>query len=372
MKQVLGGVVVLLLACLAVQADDKPGDKLTPRAEYDALVKEHQAAQNAYFKAMREGKTPQEKEKNRKEAEAKLEKVQARFVALAEKHPGDPVAVDALVRVVENNFTSGSDARKRALEVLARDHAKSDKVGPLCRSLAFGFDKRNERLLRAILDKNPSKAIQAEACLALTQTLERQAMIVRRLAEDEALRERAEQFMGKEAVAELRKADPAKLEGESEKLSRQLADRYVGELKPDRLVALCQRLRFSSGKGSEVLLRSLLKHEKREVQGVACLTLAQVLKQRADAAAQKDDKQAAKLRDECEKLFARAADRYADVKMGFAGTVGDAAKKELYEIRYLAVGKPAPEVEGQDQDGKKFKLSDYKGKVVLLDFWNQF
>jgi cytochrome oxidase Cu insertion factor (SCO1/SenC/PrrC family) len=24
-----------------------------------------------------------------------------------------------------------------------------------------------------------------------------------------------------------------------------------------------------------------------------------------------------------------------------------------------------------DQDGKKFKLSDYKGKVVLLDFWSQ-
>jgi cytochrome oxidase Cu insertion factor (SCO1/SenC/PrrC family) len=32
----------------------------------------------------------------------------------------------------------------------------------------------------------------------------------------------------------------------------------------------------------------------------------------------------------------------------------------------------APEVKGTDQDGKHFKLSDYKGKVVLLDFWSEF
>ncbi|MBM3833821.1 MAG: PDZ domain-containing protein [Verrucomicrobia bacterium] len=36
------------------------------------------------------------------------------------------------------------------------------------------------------------------------------------------------------------------------------------------------------------------------------------------------------------------------------------------------VGQPAPEIEGEDVDGKKFKLSDYKGKVVLLDFWGDW
>ncbi len=35
----------------------------------------------------------------------------------------------------------------------------------------------------------------------------------------------------------------------------------------------------------------------------------------------------------------------------------------------LKVGTAAPEIEGEDLDGKKFKLSDYKGKVVMLDFW---
>jgi cytochrome oxidase Cu insertion factor (SCO1/SenC/PrrC family) len=35
----------------------------------------------------------------------------------------------------------------------------------------------------------------------------------------------------------------------------------------------------------------------------------------------------------------------------------------------LTFGNLAPEIEGQDADGKSFKLSDYRGKVVLLDFW---
>jgi cytochrome oxidase Cu insertion factor (SCO1/SenC/PrrC family) len=35
----------------------------------------------------------------------------------------------------------------------------------------------------------------------------------------------------------------------------------------------------------------------------------------------------------------------------------------------LAVGQPAPEIEGEDLEGVPFKLSDYRGKVVVLDFW---
>ena len=38
-------------------------------------------------------------------------------------------------------------------------------------------------------------------------------------------------------------------------------------------------------------------------------------------------------------------------------------------IRHLAVGKEAPDIDGPDQDGVRFKLSDYRGKVVLLYFW---
>ena len=32
-------------------------------------------------------------------------------------------------------------------------------------------------------------------------------------------------------------------------------------------------------------------------------------------------------------------------------------------------GEKAPDISGEDVDGKEFKLSDYRGKVVVLDFW---
>ena len=42
------------------------------------------------------------------------------------------------------------------------------------------------------------------------------------------------------------------------------------------------------------------------------------------------------------------------------------------EIRHLSVGREALDIDGQDQDGKRFKLSDYRGKVVLLYFWSEY
>lgn len=33
------------------------------------------------------------------------------------------------------------------------------------------------------------------------------------------------------------------------------------------------------------------------------------------------------------------------------------------------VNESAPDITGEDVDGKEFKLSDYRGKVVVLDFW---
>jgi len=41
----------------------------------------------------------------------------------------------------------------------------------------------------------------------------------------------------------------------------------------------------------------------------------------------------------------------------------------IFEKEKLGIGCTAPDIEGDDHTGTVFKLSDYRGKVILLDFW---
>ena len=45
------------------------------------------------------------------------------------------------------------------------------------------------------------------------------------------------------------------------------------------------------------------------------------------------------------------------------------AQRQVGELRSRAIGMPAPEIAGTDLDGKPMKLSDHRGRVVLLNFW---
>jgi hypothetical protein len=134
-----------------------------------------------------------------------------------------------------------------------------------------------------------------------------------------------------------------------------------------KLGTVCQTLVYANSPDAEKKLRTVLeKSPHKEVQGRACLSLAQYLRNRS---ARSGGDQARK---EVEELFERVADKYADVPYYGTQKLGDAARAELFEIRNLAIGKPAPDIEGEDIDGKKFKLSEYKGKVVVLDFWGHW
>jgi hypothetical protein len=115
---------------------------------------------------------------------------------------------------------------------------------------------------------------------------------------------------------------------------------------------------------AEKVCRAVLdKSKDKKAQAFACLGLAQLAKGKAENPGVKPA-EAAKLNKEAEDLYDRVVKDYADVKQAVK-----IAEKELFPIRHLVIGKEAPEIEGEDGDGKKFKLSDYKGKVVVLDFW---
>ena len=70
-------------------------------------------------------------------------------------------------------------------------------------------------------------------------------------------------------------------------------------------------------------------------------------------------------------MFQEVAGKFGEVEYGDK-TIADVAEAAIYEIENLSLSKAAPEIEGEDIDGVAFRLSDYRGKVVLLDFWGHW
>jgi outer membrane protein assembly factor BamB len=270
------------LVCASLQGE--------PAQQYQALLKQRQDLPDELSKARTQAE--------RQQVLARLASLPQHFLELAEKSPEDPVALPALTQTVEvvngMAFPAGGTGSPghRALAILARDHVKSDKLGPVCQQVVFGFHKSHETFLRAVLERNPHRDVQGLACLSLAQFLNNRLHRLNQVRDQDGpeLAQRYYRVFGREYIEALLWQDRAQLAGEAET------------------------------------------------------------------------------------LFVRAGNEYGDVKIpvtfvGTGGTVAEKANAELFQIRNLAVGKSAQDIHGQDQDGKRFKLTDYRGKVVLLDFW---
>lgn len=111
------------------------------------------------------------------------------------------------------------------------------------------------------------------------------------------------------------------------------------------------------------LKAALAKATTRDGKAILTYSMAELAKTRAENA-EPESAEAAKYSKEAESLYEQVIKSYHDVDK-----VTKLAEKELFALRNLAIGKVAPDIQGDDSAGKKFKLSDYRGKVVLLDFW---
>jgi hypothetical protein len=280
----MGGILGLVLGLSMAATEDKP---VAPAEQLKALVKEAGEAGQAYWKAT----TAEE----RKQVGVRVVPLPQKFLDLAEKNPHEPWTLEALTHVITmeywlDNYSShpgwGKDSRQaRAIAIVLRDHVRSDKLGETCKRVNFGFRKECETFLRTVLDENPHRDVQGQACLYLAQFLNGRLNRLDLLKDQPDLSRRYEGLYGLDYLDNLRRQDRAK-------------------------------------------------------------AVAQI-----------------------EAVFEQAAEKYGDVKLPFGGTVGDNATMELFAIRHLAVGKQAADIEGPDQNGLRFKLSEYRGKVVLLYFW---
>jgi peroxiredoxin len=76
-------------------------------------------------------------------------------------------------------------------------------------------------------------------------------------------------------------------------------------------------------------------------------------------------------REEAASLFEEVMTKHADITINGFKPATQAAGM-MFELRHLQPGGEAPEIEGKDGDGATFKLSDYRGKNVLLVFWGSW
>src|SRR5438552_2066572 len=156
MYRIARGLLILALAVPAPPAAGPPNEQpAAPAEQYQALVKVYQDALQTYSEALGKAKTYDERLKVFDEVYPKPEKLAPRFLELAEKYPQDPVAFDALTWIVVNCVRSPAriPARAKAVAILSQDHARREKLGPICQNLANGSDEETALLLAAVLDK---------------------------------------------------------------------------------------------------------------------------------------------------------------------------------------------------------------------------
>jgi thiol-disulfide isomerase/thioredoxin len=118
----------------------------------------------------------------------------------------------------------------------------------------------------------------------------------------------------------------------------------------------------------ELLKAGLERHERQEVRGLAGLALATSLAQAGQKVRDSNPAKADELLRRADKEFERVAREYGKVNYGHQ-TLEEIARYQQQEVHHLGIGCVAQEIEGTDLEGKAFKLSDYRGKVVVLDFW---
>lgn len=268
----IAGAVSLLVLLAPAWADDQKEDATSK------LTEQYQSTLREYTEARGGAKTQEE-------ADEVLAQFADKFLELAESDAKDSAAFDAAAWVVTN--VRAGDAPEKAVELLVKNHAGSDKLLALAQRLVRRPSAANRKLFQAIVDHNPDREAQAQACFGLASLIKNERL-------------------------------------------------YADYMKTNPEVA--KQIERSFGKEYGEYLTKL------------------------------DDDQAAK---ELETLYERMANDFADVSAG-RGTMGETAERELYELRHLAIGKVAPEIEGEDIDGVEFKLSDYRGKVVVIDFWGNW
>ena len=144
------------------------------------------------------------------------------------------------------------------------------------------------------------------------------------------------------------------------------------ETYPDHAVLkdVCKTLSGSNegGRNAPPALKQILdKTAKSDIKAAAAIGLAHWLETKTNRLGDRLD-EAEKTAHEVEKYFLLVVEQHGKDQPALLKQ----AERDLKAFRKFRVGKVAPDIAAGDLDEKPFKLSDYRGKVVLLDFWGHW
>jgi hypothetical protein len=166
--------------------DEPPQGPRTPRERYQALVREHQEAEREFWGNYLKIKSPEEQRKYFAQRSPQPGPYVRRFLEIAESAPQDQASVDSLIWIVRKG---GCDPEvNRAVERLAANDAGNKRLGiiapRLIPNLIYSLSPSAEKLLRAIIAKNPDRVVQGQTCMLLADYLKRESELVRALKGD--------------------------------------------------------------------------------------------------------------------------------------------------------------------------------------------
>lgn len=162
-------------------------------------------------------------------------------------------------------------------------------------------------------------------------------------------------------------------------LDKELTDLAVRERDDPRMGGLCYNLIYRGQEpwANEVVRAVAESNPSKDVKGQAIFCLGML---RRDAAFPYSDppgeERRARLIEQARGFFKQVVETYPDVKTpdGKAKIAlkADHEMKRFDNLPNLKVGGVAPEISGEDLEGRPMKLSDHKGKVVVVVFWGSW
>ncbi|MDR3621240.1 MAG: sigma-70 family RNA polymerase sigma factor [Paludisphaera borealis] len=353
------GAVVVAVGCLAVagRRGEEPPKQPIPNAapevkapaapapspsladQFQRIIKEYDDAQQHTQTEAEKGKTDFERWKLYNKYQVDEAPFARRVVDLAAEHPKEPASRDALIWVIDKPHRSDhgpyGDEVARAVNLLVMHHADDAETARLGLNLDNVITRRRDAFLEGIYANAKGREAKGLARVALARYLEAKApfVAVARLAkssqvimvqtyDDQGAMTKQTIPLSNEELGyrvQLRMFDPDAVRREAERLYEEVVSDYADI--------------------------PYVTTRRRELERLLRKTPADP-KERAEQEQLKEYLQTQKI-----------------------PTLGEFASGRLDEMRNLVVGKPAPDFEGVGVDGKPVRLSDFRGKVVVLDFW---